>query len=86
MVVEQPCVTVPFGLVVRISGFHPDGPGSIPGVGIGFFFSFFFLLGFFFFFFHPEDFTIVWFINTNLVEQSTKPTLKFSCSFSPSIY
>ena len=25
---------LPFGLVVRISGFHPEGPGSIPGVGI----------------------------------------------------
>ena len=25
---------VPCGLVVRISGFHPDGPGSIPGTGI----------------------------------------------------
>ena len=24
---------IPYGLVVRISGFHPDGPGSIPGVG-----------------------------------------------------
>ena len=26
-------VRLPYGLVVRISGFHPDGPGSIPGVG-----------------------------------------------------
>ena len=24
---------VPYGLVVRIPGFHPGGPGSIPGVG-----------------------------------------------------
>ena len=24
----------PFGLVVRIPGFHPGGPGSIPGVGM----------------------------------------------------
>ena len=24
---------VPRGLVARISGFHPEGPGSIPGVG-----------------------------------------------------
>ena len=24
---------VPDGLGVRISGFHPDGPGSIPGLG-----------------------------------------------------
>ena len=30
---------VPFGLVVRIPGFHPGGPGSIPGVGS---YSFFF--------------------------------------------
>ena len=29
---------VPFGLVVRIPGFHPGGPGSIPGVGSNFFF------------------------------------------------
>ncbi len=27
-------VVVPFGLVVRIPGFHPGGPGSIPGVGV----------------------------------------------------
>ena len=25
--------TLPYGLVVRIPGFHPGGPGSIPGVG-----------------------------------------------------
>ena len=25
--------TFPYGLVVRIPGFHPGGPGSIPGVG-----------------------------------------------------
>ena len=24
---------LPFGLVVRIPGFHPGGPGSIPGMG-----------------------------------------------------
>ena len=24
---------IPFGLVVRIPGFHPGGPGSIPGMG-----------------------------------------------------
>jgi hypothetical protein len=28
------------GLVVRISAFHAGGPGSIPGVGMLFFFSF----------------------------------------------
>ena len=28
---------LPYGLVVRISGFHPDGPGSIPGVGTMFY-------------------------------------------------
>ena len=26
-------LSVPDGLGVRISGFHPDGPGSIPGLG-----------------------------------------------------
>ena len=25
---------IPHGLVVRISGFHPGGPGSIPGAGM----------------------------------------------------
>ena len=25
--------TIPHGLAVRISGFHPGGPGSTPGVG-----------------------------------------------------
>ena len=24
---------LPYGLVVRISGSHPEGPGSIPGMG-----------------------------------------------------
>ena len=32
---------LPFGLVVRIPGFHPGGPGSIPGVGSYIFFPFF---------------------------------------------
>ena len=32
-----PTMVVPFGLVVRISGFHPGGPGSIPGMGMFFF-------------------------------------------------
>ena len=27
---------LPYGLVVRIPGFHPGGPGSIPGVGNSF--------------------------------------------------
>ena len=27
---------IPYCLVVRISGFHPEGPGSIPGMGICF--------------------------------------------------
>ena len=27
---------VPRGLTARISGFHPGGPGSTPGVGIHF--------------------------------------------------
>ena len=34
---------VPCGLVVRIPGFHPGGPGSIPGMGV-FFFIFFFVV------------------------------------------
>ena len=29
-----PITVLPFGLVVRIPGFHPGGPGSIPGMGI----------------------------------------------------
>ena len=28
-----PWYCLPYGLVVRIPGFHPGGPGSIPGVG-----------------------------------------------------
>ena len=39
---------IPYGLAVRIPGFHPGGPGSTPGMGtdISFYvlFSFFFLL------------------------------------------
>ena len=31
---------VPRGLMARIAGFHPAGPGSIPGVGELFFFLF----------------------------------------------
>ena len=30
-------VQVPDGLGVRIPGFHPGGPGSIPGLGVSFF-------------------------------------------------
>ena len=26
-------IYIPYSLVVRISGFHPEDPGSIPGVG-----------------------------------------------------
>ena len=29
----RPIMVVPFDLVVRISGSHPGGPGSIPGMG-----------------------------------------------------
>ena len=36
---------IPFGLVVRIPGFHPGGPGSIPGVGS--YLLFFLLVSFF---------------------------------------
>ena len=28
----------PYGLAVRIPGFHPGGPGSTPGMGSAFFF------------------------------------------------
>ncbi len=34
-------VTIPHGLVARILGFHPGGPGSIPGAGVFFFFFLF---------------------------------------------
>ena len=27
-------LSIPCGLVARISGFHPGGPGSIPGKGV----------------------------------------------------
>ena len=27
------CFYIPRGLTARISGFHPEGPGSTPGVG-----------------------------------------------------
>uniref|UniRef100_A0A0N5BM61 COesterase domain-containing protein n=1 Tax=Strongyloides papillosus TaxID=174720 RepID=A0A0N5BM61_STREA len=33
---KKPAGTIPYGLVVRIRGFHPRGPGSIPGMGIPF--------------------------------------------------
>ena len=32
-VLKLPCTSVRYGLVVRISGSHPGGPGSIPGNG-----------------------------------------------------
>ena len=38
----------PYGLAVRIPGFHPGGPGSTPGMGITrqfFFYLFFFFAG-----------------------------------------
>ena len=31
--------SIPRGLMARIPGFHPGGPGSIPGVGVQSFFS-----------------------------------------------
>ena len=33
IVTPAPHSVLPYGLVVRIPGFHPGGPGSIPGVG-----------------------------------------------------
>ena len=41
---ERFAPSLPCGLVVRIPGFHPGGPGSIPGMG-----TFLFLFSFFFF-------------------------------------
>ena len=38
---------LPYGLVVRISGSHPEGPGSIPGMGSVVFFPCFFLFVYF---------------------------------------
>ena len=35
-IVEQ----VPYGLAVRIPGFHPGGPGSTPGMGTACYFLF----------------------------------------------
>ena len=32
--VEITILTIPRGLMARIPGFHPGGPGSIPGVGV----------------------------------------------------
>ena len=29
------CTKFPYGLAVRIPGFHPGGPGSTPGMGNG---------------------------------------------------
>ena len=29
---------IPYGLAIRIPGFHPGGPGSTPGMGITLFF------------------------------------------------
>ena len=43
----------PYGLAVRIPGFHPGGPGSTPGMGtpqiLFLLFNFFFLIFFFFY-------------------------------------
>ena len=33
---------IPYGLAVRIPGFHPGGPGSTPGMGTPYVFVFFF--------------------------------------------
>ena len=46
------CV-LPYGLVVRIPGFHPGGPGSIPGVGTWFFSLMFFLKYYLWWFIKP---------------------------------
>ena len=31
---HQPSCLLPYGLAVRIPGFHPGGPGSTPGMGM----------------------------------------------------
>ena len=37
-------IEIPYGLAVRIPGFHPGGPGSTPGMGKRFpFFNDFFI-------------------------------------------
>ena len=35
--ISQTNYSIPHGLMARILGFHPRGPGSIPGVGDHFF-------------------------------------------------
>ena len=35
-------ISIPYGLAVRIPGFHPGGPGSTPGMGTYDFFVIFF--------------------------------------------
>ena len=42
-ILHHKTITVRYGLVVRISGSHPGGPGSIPGNGISIFFLLFLL-------------------------------------------
>ena len=49
---------VPFGLVVRIPGFHPGGPGSIPGVGSNFFSPSLFI---FFFYYNSTIYFLLFF-------------------------
>ena len=42
---DIPAGQIPYGLAVRIPGFHPGGPGSTPGMGTAApFFCFLFLL------------------------------------------
>ena len=61
---------LPYGLVVRIPGFHPGGPGAIPGVGICvFFFPFLLFLFFLHFFLRPER-------HGNIKEKPNKQTKK----------
>ena len=57
---HAPC-DLPYGLAVRIPGFHPGGPGSTPGMGTRYFFFFFNserleLPTFYFFFYFYHDY------------------------------
>ena len=59
------------GLVVRISGFHPGGPGSIPGTGIVLFIQTskngIFVILLFFVFFGHRSFFISWFLYPSII-------------------
>ena len=43
--ISERCGQFPYGLAVRIPGFHPGGPGSTPGMGTLSNFTFFLMSG-----------------------------------------